>query len=719
MADVEGSPKRQRHAPPIRSRAADFLRPYQQRILKVVEKHMLTSQAAVVQMACGTGKTELAIALCARHVSRDPARNRVVFFAPSNLLLQQTYRRFTSMAEKHNLELQISMFRQGSRLPVRWDLGDDLPQVLISSYQMAAQEFPRLRGNVLAFFDEAHHIKPHAHADGGDKNFFDVFNTAEKEKWKRVCLTATPHAKQREGTNGFGTWLKAQDQYGHLLPFTIDRGVEERLAGGSLQRVLLDYRIVLGVTGSLPTELDALIRQFHLPVIQRFRDSRSILVRVAKPSGNARGHGPTPIEVADALMQAVERTGLFSLVRALHSAVGKSLADVKEEFEQATGRKLLIVVHMGTEGIDLVDLDAVINFPGSLSTAGALPCQLLGRLMRPNSASGTPGRFFVHCPNESNMSEPLNVIENLKGYDRRLGGRGFRGSTLPRDFIQAVCFGSATEAERRAAEQRLRDATCTPCADDLPKWVEPTTYEPSGSASGSRGWRPKTEHPFFGLQVVPVPHFVNVVGGGAGAGNGIVPIYLGKAGGDDSDATLEVRLGHCLHGEKGVYPEGEEIKKDMFLDLQSRGFTPFVRWRDDSRPKETETSGLNEFDYAANCQENGVRREPILPNGKITDYPPTREGRRYRMEGSPRLRSEAQSPGCKWFDLEQQPPGTNPRENHPDDERPGAATDSGWTSWKPVVGDVHMAGFKSTLEDDEKAKLERMGVYEWGFRPPG
>ena len=69
--------------------------------------------------------------------------------------------------------------------------------------------------------------------------------------------------------------------------------------------------------------------------------------------------------------------------------------------------------------------------------------------------------------------------------------------------------------------------------------------------------------------------------------------------------------------------------------------------------------------------------------------------------------------------LEQQPPGTNPRENHPDDERPGAATDSGWTSWKPVVGDVHMAGFKSTLEDDEKAKLERMGVYEWGFRPPG
>ena len=49
MADVEGSPKRQRLTPPIRSRAADLLRPYQQRILKVVEKHMLTSQAAVVQ----------------------------------------------------------------------------------------------------------------------------------------------------------------------------------------------------------------------------------------------------------------------------------------------------------------------------------------------------------------------------------------------------------------------------------------------------------------------------------------------------------------------------------------------------------------------------------------------------------------------------------------------------------------------------------------------
>ena len=106
-------------------------------------------------------------------------------------------------------------------------------------------------------------------------------------------------------------------------------------------------------------------------------------------------------------------------------------------FSAAECPKLLAVVHMGTEGIDVPCLDTVINFNNSLCSDEALPAQLLGRMLWGASQRGD----FVLLSSTSSKSDMYHVngaITNLKQYDRRLQGKGYAGAVLPYDFFDTL-----------------------------------------------------------------------------------------------------------------------------------------------------------------------------------------------------------------------------------------------------------------------------------------
>jgi hypothetical protein len=230
------------------------LRDYQR---DIVARLVREEPPFVVQMASGTGKTEVFLAYILRKIQADPSL-KVLVLVPTQALCEQTCERARVVQPGLGVDYVHTEHAGGAHA-----------QVLVMTYCQPWKNLPGDRQ--LIIYDEAHHLSPKSKTN---KEWWHLY---AKPKADKVCFTATPNATMQPPAERFGRVLRYETPDGLLLPFTIDRGI------GTVTGpcpVLQDYRFVVGSSGYL-TFGDFVGRQ-EVELLRAFvrRGKKSILARV-------------------------------------------------------------------------------------------------------------------------------------------------------------------------------------------------------------------------------------------------------------------------------------------------------------------------------------------------------------------------------------------------------------------------------------------------------
>ena len=239
-------------------------RPHQRAALVDIQQELVAHDRATVVMACGTGKTLLAL-----WVAEKQKPKRVLVLVPSLNLLRQTlheWAKWTNWGERFRYLCvcsdpkvatgldEVEIRPEDTDFPVRTDpavvrqfldAGDSAVSVVFCTYQSAPVVGEAVRGIQpfdLAIFDEAHKTTGHESTRYGfalkDKNL-----TIRK----RLFLTATPRhydirKRDREGELAVAS-MDDESVYGrvaHRLTF----------ASAAAQKIIVPYKVVISVVDS-------------------------------------------------------------------------------------------------------------------------------------------------------------------------------------------------------------------------------------------------------------------------------------------------------------------------------------------------------------------------------------------------------------------------------------------------------------------------------------